>query len=149
FRHGPAGERQRPGGAIFAWIDAFLLPDNEQLWAIDLPRVVEEARERRNADQRPLIFVDFTGVTCTNCRYNEHNVFTKPEVGELFKQYKLVQMYTDEVPAKSYKVRPADERRVAEAAANLTFQKRLFGTEQLPLYVILEPLPDGKVQVVD
>ena len=33
--------------------------------------------------------------------------------------------------------------------ANLWFQKEAFGTEQLPLYVILEPLPGGRVRVVD
>ena len=40
-------------------------------------------------------------------------------------------------------------RQRADALVNLWFQREAFGTEQLPLYVILEPLPDGGVGVVD
>jgi len=32
---------------------------------------------------------------------------------------------------------------------NLWFQREAFDTEQLPLYVILEPRPDGRIAVVD
>ncbi len=35
-----------------------------------------------------------------------------------------------------------------DAAANLWFQREAFGTEQLPLYAILEPLPDRKIKIV-
>jgi thiol:disulfide interchange protein len=153
FRHGPEGERQRPGGVVYAWIDAFLLPEpsrGDLPWTADLQRAVAQARSERDKTGQPqYVFVDFTGVTCTNCKYNERTVFTRPEVRELFRPYKLVQMYTDEVPAEFYAQKPGDGQREAEAAVNLAFQKRLFGTEQLPLYVILEPRPDGKVAVVD
>ena len=143
FRGGPEGTRQRPSGVVFAWIDAFLLPDTNEAWAIDLPKAVSEARA-----ERKLLFVDFTGLTCTNCRYNEQNVFSRPEVRDLFKKYKLVQMYTDEVPARLYSTRTDNPQREIEAQANLMFQRQKFGTEQLPLYVILDPQANGKVAVV-
>jgi thiol:disulfide interchange protein DsbD len=155
FRGGPESERQRPSGAIFAWIDAFLLPEQapsrgELAWSVDLPQAVAKAREQRRRPGQPqFVFVDFTGVTCKNCKYNERAVFTVPAVRDLFKSYALVQMYTDTVPLTFYSTNPGDSQRDAEAAANLGFQARIFRNEQLPLYVILEPLPDGKVAVVD
>jgi hypothetical protein len=72
----------------------------------------------------------------------------KPEVQELFKQYGLVQMYTDTVPAVFYDADPGTQRRDLDADANQKFENDAFGTEQLPLYVILKPEPNGKVTVV-
>jgi hypothetical protein len=135
---------------VYAWVDSFLLPEpsaggaGELPWSSDLPAAVERAR----AGDKKLIFADFTGVTCTNCKLNEKAVFPLPEVEKLLRRYALVSMYTDEVPAAYYRGAVADALREAEAQANLTFQRKAFGTEQLPLYVILEPLPGGKVRVV-
>jgi thiol:disulfide interchange protein len=149
FKDTSDGGRQRPGGVVFAWIDAFLLPEPTKVghgdlrWTADLPQAVRQAQAKGRK-----VFVDFTGVTCTNCKYNEQTIFTRPEVRELFKQYQLVQMYTDVVPADFYPQKTTDEQREKDAAANLAFQKRRFQDEQLPLYVILEPQPDGRVQVV-
>ena len=144
-------ERNRPDGVIYAWVDAFLLPDPSAPAGTDLPgtvdRVVQEKRDGK-AVEKPYIFVDFTGVTCTNCKYNEENVFTKSDVKDLLDKYELVQLYTDDVPAAAYQVPPDQEARKAEASANLGFQKKLFGTEQLPLYAILAPQASGKVKVV-
>jgi thiol:disulfide interchange protein DsbD len=148
---GPDGDRQRPGGVVFAWIDAFLLPDAARggvahdglRWSADLPKAVADAKAAGKK-----IFVDFTGVTCTNCRYNERAVFSRPEVKALFDKYQLVQMYTDVVPAEFYSRPPAVAQREADALANLDFQRRKFGKEQLPLYVILDPQSDGKIVTV-
>ena len=52
--------------------------------------------------EKKLVFVDFTGETCTNCKLNEKNVFPKPEVKDLLKKYTLVQLFTDKVPNKYY-----------------------------------------------
>lgn len=41
------------------------------------------------------IFVDFTGYTCTNCRWIERNMYSQPEVIELLKKYVTVQLHTD------------------------------------------------------
>ncbi len=136
------GQGQRPGGVAFAWVDAFLLPEPasgsaELPWSADLPDAIAKART-----DKKLVFVDFTGVTCSNCKANERDVF--PKFRKLLEQYALVQMYTDVVPAEFYTVKPGLAERNAEAKeGNLKFQKDAFGTEQLPLYAIFEPTPTG------
>src|SRR5262249_28435904 len=45
-----------------------------------------------------LLFIDFTGVNCTNCRYNEGNVFPRPEVQAELAKFVRVRLYTDQVP---------------------------------------------------
>jgi len=98
------------------------------------------------------VFTDFTGVTCTNCKYNEYNVFASMSVKPLFKRFRLVQMYTDEVPVEFYaNGTPTDAEREEEARANLAFQSKVFGDERLPLYAIFEPVRENgqdKVNVV-
>lgn len=149
---GPGSPNQRPQGVLYAWIDAFILPDptDELPWSADLPGALDRVRQDKatGSSGKRFVFIDFTGVTCTNCRYNENNVFVKPRISELLQQYELVQLYTDDVPAIFYSDPPALEDLQAEALANLQFQKSVFGTEQLPLYVILEPLVGGGVRLV-
>jgi thiol:disulfide interchange protein DsbD len=41
------------------------------------------------------IFIDFTGYTCTNCRWMEANMFSKPAVSRELENYVLVRLYTD------------------------------------------------------
>jgi cytochrome c biogenesis protein CcdA len=136
--------QQRPTGIVFAWVDAFLLPDpslgGEELpWSADLPGTIAQARK-----EKKLVFVDFTGVTCTNCKDNEKNVFPLPDVQPLMKQYKLAQMYTDLVPDSFFTTQPTLNQSIEEARhVNLVFQEKVFGTQQLPLYVILEPTETG------
>lgn len=144
------GSRLRPSGMIFAWVDSFLLPEeNDDLPFIgDLNRGLEEAKK-----QNKMVFIDFTGVTCTNCKINEANVFPIKDVHELLKKFVLVQLYTDRVPDKLYS---SEERSAfqgsatkqrADANKNLDFQKLKFDTEQLPLYVIVKPDANGFVEV--
>ncbi|OWK42339.1 protein-disulfide reductase DsbD family protein [Fimbriiglobus ruber] len=157
FKTGAAGQTQRPGGAMYAWVNAFLLPEpgeagGEELpWSSDLKGAVERIVKEKQAGgpvTKPLIFIDFTGVTCSNCKLNEQNVFTQSMVRELVKKYTLVQMYTDDVPATFFTDdRELFERRI-EGANNLQFQGKVFGTQQLPLYAILAPQADGRVKVV-
>lgn len=150
FGNGTHG-RNRPGGIVYAWVDSFLLPEpsaaetvgGDLSWSADLKGTLEDARAKGGR-----VFVDFTGVTCTNCKLNERSVFTKPEVKELLKRYSLVQMYTDTIPEGFYESDPGLSRRDADAAANLDFEKKGFGEEQLPLYVILRPEPTGKTTVL-
>jgi thiol:disulfide interchange protein len=70
------------------------------------------------------IFMDFTGITCTNCRLMERNVFPQPAVEELLKQYVLVKLWTDH---------PVDGERHQE------LQIEKFNTIALPTYAILSP----------
>jgi thiol:disulfide interchange protein DsbD len=147
----PDGKGQRPSGAVYAWVEAFLLPDSSLPVATDLKDAVDrslaEAKKNKTAP-RP-IFLDFTGVTCTNCKYNEENVFTRPEVRRLLDQFDIVQLYTDEVPAQYYSVPVDRNQRVEEALfANQDFQISAFKTETLPTYAVLLPRADGKVEVI-
>ncbi|MCB1023315.1 MAG: thioredoxin family protein, partial [Acidobacteria bacterium] len=41
------------------------------------------------------VFVDFTGYTCTNCRWMEANMFPVPEVKAEMENFVLVSLYTD------------------------------------------------------
>jgi thiol:disulfide interchange protein DsbD len=112
-------------------------------WTADLATALEQATR-----EKKLVFIDFTGVTCTNCRINEKSVFMKPEVKDLFSQYVRVQLFTDEIPKVSYKEAPEDAKREADAEVNQKFQKKVFKTEQLPLYVIIKPADAGQFEIV-
>jgi len=67
-------------------------------------------------------------------------VFSKSRFKNLLNQYSLVQLHTDKVPPIYQKATSAEE--------NKKFQQENFGTLQLPLYVILKPLANGKFQEV-
>lgn len=71
------------------------------------------------------VFIDFTGYTCTNCRWMEANVFTLPRVQERFRRYLLVRLYTDGTEP--------------EHAENMRLEQERFGTIALPFYVVLSP----------
>jgi len=145
------GERNRPAGTVYAWVDAFLLPEpsaaeilgSDLPWSGDLRRSLDDARSKGGR-----VFVDFTGKTCANCKLNEKNVFPKPEIQQLFKQYRLVQLYTDTVPEIFYESDPGSDRTKRDAGHNHDFEQKAFGEIQLPLYVILKPEMDGKTTVV-
>jgi thiol:disulfide interchange protein DsbD len=64
---GNDGEKQRPGGAIYAWVDSFLLPEPREskgslAWSGNLQAAIEQAREdRRRTGVPKYVFIDFTG----------------------------------------------------------------------------------------
>jgi thiol:disulfide interchange protein DsbD len=91
----------------------------EFTWYRDLDRGLSEAK----ATGKP-VFIDFTGYTCTNCRWMESNVFTKTEVKHRFGEMVLVQLYTDGGP---------------NHRENQEYEINRFGTAALPYYVILSP----------
>ena len=117
--------------------------ESELHWSANLKGTVDEARkELARTGRRQFVFIDYTGVTCTNCQINERNVFSRDDVRKLFREYWLVQQYTDEVRPEFYAQAVDKERREQEAEANLSFQNDRFGDIQLPLYVVIEVLPD-------
>lgn len=73
---------------------------------------------------RPL-FIDFTGYTCTNCRWMEANMFPRDEVRALLARYERVRLYTD--------------GRGEPYEAQQRLQERLYGTVALPYYAVLAP----------
>lgn len=78
--------------------------------------------------ENKLLFIDFTGVQCTNCRWMEQNMFTRPSVIEAINQYVPVSLYTD-------RGTPDDKK-------NFALQLKMTGLDTLPVYVIATP--DGK-----
>jgi thiol:disulfide interchange protein DsbD len=155
FKSG-GGQNQRPSGTVYAWVDSFLLPDpgesrGDLAWSGNLRAVVDESRKAPGG--RPLVFLDFTGETCTNCKLNERDVFPRPEVRDLLQRYRLARLYTDKVPDSYYAAAVrggfgnSTDRQRTDAAANLAFQRAAFGDEKLPLYAILEPRADGEIRV--
>jgi len=78
--------------------------------------------------EKKLVFIDFTGYTCTNCRWMEANVFPKKEVESEFGKYILARLYTD------------GEGDVFERQQQM--EQDMFGTVALPFYAIVDG--DGK-----
>ena len=140
---GPDGNAQRPTGAVYAWVEAFLLPEVDNNWGTDLKDAIERSRKAGQP-----VFVDFTGKTCTNCKYNESHVFSRPEIRLLFEKFEKVQLYTDEVPEKAYSGDPGTNAREMEAENNRKFQVSTFGDIALPLYAVVLPQANGKVKIL-
>jgi len=75
-----------------------------------------------------LVFIDFTGYTCTNCRWMEVNMFTKALVQQELGRYVCVRLYTD------------GDGEVYQRQQQM--QQEKFGTVALPLYAVVNA--DGK-----
>jgi thiol:disulfide interchange protein len=122
---------QRIHGIIYAYLPPVVESDTgavstngnsmaeEFKWYRDLDKGLTEAK----ATGRP-VFIDFTGYTCTNCRWMEANIFTKREVKDRFNEMILVQLYTDGGP---------------NHRENQEYEIDRFGTAALPFYVIISP----------
>ncbi len=107
------------GGKSLGELEAFM-PPTDSGWLKDYARALQVAR----ATNRPIL-INFTGVTCTNCRWMEKNMFPQPSVkGELSK-YVTVELYTD--------------RETSGDAENKALQQKLTGVVTLPEYVRLAP----------
>ena len=89
------------------------------IWFSNLEKAFTEAK----LVEKP-IFLDFTGYTCTNCRWMETNIFTLKDVEDRFNELILVHLYTDGGENhKEYQ----------------QYEIERFGTAALPYYVILSP----------
>jgi thiol:disulfide interchange protein DsbD len=98
--------------------------ESQTQWLDNLNKGLEIAKkENRN------VFIDFTGFTCTNCRWMEQNAFKKPEIIDILSKSVNVRLYTD--------------RLQEPYISNKKYQQDKFGSIELPLYVILSP--DGDV----
>jgi len=109
------------GYRINGTIESYLPPKKEYSnleWVNSLEEGFQLAKEENRN-----IFIDFTGVTCTNCRWMETNIFTQESVEELMKKFVLVSLYTD--AGDNYL-----EKR--------EYQIDRFETAALPYYVILD-----------
>lgn len=95
-------------------------PIKQEEWLEDYQTALQVSRN----ENRPL-FIDFSGFTCTNCRWMELNMFTKSEVKHLLDQMIKVRLFTD--------------RREEPYISNKKFQMERFNSIELPLYVIQTP----------
>jgi thiol:disulfide interchange protein len=112
-------------------LEAFLPPaESSAMQSGELSWVTndyEAALADAKKQNRPIL-VDFTGYTCTNCRWMEANMFPRPEVSRELARYVRVRLYTDG--------RGELYRRYQE------MERQIFGTVALPYYAVLAP--DGK-----
>src|SRR5690606_5772768 len=82
------------------WLDGWLPPVEMAAAAGgDAPGLawshsLAEGRARAEREGK-LVFVNYTGYTCTNCRYMEGGVFPDRRVRPLLDQMVLVELYTD------------------------------------------------------
>ncbi len=81
------------------------------------------ALSRARAEHKAVL-VDFTGYTCTNCRWMESNMFPRPEVHDRLARMVRVRLYTD------------GDGDVYQQQQQLELQK--FGTVALPYYALLD-----------
>jgi thiol:disulfide interchange protein len=92
---------------------------HEAGWILnDYNEAMQQAKQ-----ENKLVFVDFTGYTCTNCRWMEANMFPRPEVAKEINKFVCVRLYTD------------GDGELYEHYQKM--QQEKFGTVALPLYAIL------------
>lgn len=112
-------------GRSLGEVEAFLPPGTSDGWnEIAYDRALAIARR----DKKPIL-IDFTGVTCTNCRWMEKNMFTRDDVAAEFPNYVRVKLFTD--------------RNSKADRDNQELMKKLTGSVSLPIYVVVSP--DDKV----
>jgi thiol:disulfide interchange protein len=70
------------------------------------------------------VFIDFTGYTCTNCRWMEANMLSRPEVQKGLERFVRVRLYTDGA-GKIFE----DQQKM---------QQKMFGTVALPYYAVVD-----------
>ena len=89
-------------------------------WMInDYEGALAQARQ-----EKKLVLIDFTGYTCTNCRWMEANMFPKAEVRREMEKYVRVRLYTD------------GEGEIYQKHQRLEQEK--FGTVALPYYALVD-----------
>lgn len=121
-------------GAKLGELEAFLPPeteasaagrmasakDAEPAWIVnDYPAALVKAKAENKR-----VFIDFTGYTCTNCRWMEANIFTRPEVAAAMNKFVLARLYTDR------------EGDVYERQQKM--EQDMFGTVALPFYAVVD-----------
>ena len=121
-------------GAKLGELESFLPPDldnnsakmfggksaNELTW---INNDLEKALAQAKAENKR-VFIDFTGYTCTNCRWMEANVFPKKEVEAEMSKFVLARLYTDD----------GSENNTQQQE----YQETNFQTVALPFYAVLD-----------
>jgi thiol:disulfide interchange protein DsbD len=120
-------------GAKLGELEAFLPPDLENSSARMFGGKADELKWFENdyqgalakaKSENKLVFIDFTGYTCTNCRWMEANVFPKKEVEAELSKLVLVRLYTDDGSELNNQ--------------HQAFEQNTFGTVALPFYAVMD-----------
>ena len=92
----------------------------------ELPWMLDdyEGALARGKAENKLVLVDFTGYTCTNCRWMEANMFPRAEIERELEKFIRVRLFTD----------GQDESNIRQQK----LQEDKFKTVALPLYVIVD-----------
>lgn len=119
------------GRPVNRWVMALLPPKGYGYGAAHIASAGEdlfwhetlEAGLARAKTENKLVFIDFTGYACTNCRLMENDVFPNPGVRAELEKFVRVRLYTDGTDAASKR--------------NQAYQEKTFGDVALPLYAVL------------
>ena len=120
-------------GAKLGELEAFLPPDLDGTSSrvfgsakdkLDWIKNDYEAALAKARTENKRVFVDFTGYTCTNCRWMEANIFPKPEVEAELQKFVLSSLYTD------------GEGEIYEKQQRM--EQEMFGTVALPFYAVVD-----------
>lgn len=115
---------EKTNGITALWRSGGADKSAEIVWVENYETALQKAR----AENKP-VFLNFTGVTCTNCRWMEKNMFPNPQVKKELDRFVLAELFTDrETPEHQ----AADEK-------NAERQSTQFGNAALPLYAIISP----------
>lgn len=82
--------------------------------------------------QHTALMVDFTGYTCTNCRWMEANMFPRPDVTRALRRFVRVRLYTDGQGAVYQQQQHMEQTKL--------------GTVALPYYAIIDTLGNVDAQ---
>lgn len=135
---------EKPTGKIWAYIDSYAAPQfhggtdptgpvlehGRLKYALDLDKAMDFAIQQN----KPL-FLDFTGVFCTNCRYMEKGPMSRPNIEEKLDRFVRVQLFTDQMPPTIADA--AEKERLL--SINIRLQEQWFGDVTLPSYVVIPP----------
>jgi thiol:disulfide interchange protein DsbD len=119
------------GKDMHPWVKALLPPQLEiaadkskeggrdkLAWHEDLQSALAEARK-----ENKLLFVDFTGYACSNCRLMETGVFPRPEIKSALTQFVRVKLYIDGGPHRQF---------------NADYLVKKTGAAAIPYYVVMD-----------
>jgi thiol:disulfide interchange protein DsbD len=119
-------------GANLRWLQSFLPPKDQDAISFGggsreehkwIENNYEGALAQAKAENKH-VFLDFTGYTCTNCRWMEANIFIEPDVQAEMGKLVLARLYTD------------GEGAVYEQQQKM--EQDLFGTVALPYYAVVD-----------
>jgi len=113
--------------------DGFFVEHDGLQYALDFDQAVDTA-----SSNNQLMFLDFTGVNCINCRRMEKGVLASAPVHSVIKDLVRVQLYVDIFPGAQSN--PEEGERLL--TRNRGLQENWFGDVTIPAYVIATP--DGQ-----